>query len=109
MCGKVGYYVSDCRYRKKIVEGNVGTLNDQESTSSKEEWDVEASFAIIENWQIVSISLRRSLMKVKQSWQVALMSLMRSSMSASRLGINFYCDKGRWGSKLEQWRKSWLF
>lgn len=45
MCIIVSHYARDLQYRKKMIEGNVLTMNDQESTPS-EEWDVETYFAI---------------------------------------------------------------
>lgn len=46
MCDKVGHYVRNCQYKKKIVEGNVVTWNDQESTPNKKKCDVETLFVI---------------------------------------------------------------
>ncbi|KAJ4718987.1 Retrovirus-related Pol polyprotein from transposon TNT 1-94 [Melia azedarach] len=48
VCGKQGHYARECRFRKKPIEGNMVSSNYLEENNSEEEWDVEASCAIVE-------------------------------------------------------------
>ena len=45
-CGKKGHFARDCRFKKKAVKGNTTTSSNQKS--SEDEWDMEASFAVVE-------------------------------------------------------------
>ena len=45
-CGKKGHFARDCHFKKKAVEGNTATSSNQKS--SEDEWDMEASFAVVE-------------------------------------------------------------
>ncbi|KAJ4723417.1 Retrovirus-related Pol polyprotein from transposon TNT 1-94 [Melia azedarach] len=42
------HYARECRFRKKPIEGNMVSSNYLEENNSEEEWDVEASCAIVE-------------------------------------------------------------
>nr|CAD1834944.1 unnamed protein product [Ananas comosus var. bracteatus] len=49
-CGKKGHFARDCWHKKKQVQGNMATSGDHQAAyKSEEEWDAEASFAIIES------------------------------------------------------------
>jgi hypothetical protein len=46
-CGKMGHFARDCRFKRKIAQGNPTAFTNQEG-DSEEEWDVEASFFMTE-------------------------------------------------------------
>eukprot|EP00268_Persea_americana_P061416 TRINITY_DN7755_c0_g1_i7.p1 TRINITY_DN7755_c0_g1~~TRINITY_DN7755_c0_g1_i7.p1 ORF type:complete len:239 (-),score=26.34 TRINITY_DN7755_c0_g1_i7:2085-2801(-) len=52
-CGKKGHFARDCRLPKKTREGNVVTTVSHQS-ESEEEWDCQASMAIIEDIRLPS-------------------------------------------------------
>nr|CAD1829770.1 unnamed protein product [Ananas comosus var. bracteatus] len=49
-CGKKGHFARDCWHKKKQVQGNMVTSGDHQAAyKSEEEWDAQASFAIMES------------------------------------------------------------
>nr|CAD1818376.1 unnamed protein product [Ananas comosus var. bracteatus] len=49
-CGKKGHFARDCWHKKKQVQGNMTTSGDHQAAyKSEEEWDAQASFAIMES------------------------------------------------------------
>ena len=45
-CGKMGHFARDCQFKRRTAQGNTATSTYQ--GDSEEEWDVEASFSMIE-------------------------------------------------------------
>nr|CAD1834390.1 unnamed protein product [Ananas comosus var. bracteatus] len=49
-CGKKGHFARDCWHMKKQAQGNMATSGDHQAAyNSEEEWDAQASFAIMES------------------------------------------------------------